>query len=111
MGSDAEKRDAKSRGLLEVMRVRMRLAHMSLFTEKNYIRWVRQFIRFHRGRHPREMGAKEITMFLSYLAADRNVSAATQNQALNALADRTIPPPVSARRSEIISASGLLALL
>lgn len=29
------------------MRERMRLAHMSIFTEKNYIYWVRKFIVFH----------------------------------------------------------------
>lgn len=58
---------------------------MSLFTEKNYIQWVKQFINFHSGIHPREMGPKEITEFLSHLAIDKNVSASTQNQAPNAL--------------------------
>lgn len=67
------------------MRERMRVAHMSLFTEKNYIRWVRRYIHYHRGRHPREMGATEITEFLSYLATKKQVAASTQNQALNAL--------------------------
>lgn len=75
----------KPPGLLQVMRERMRVAHMSLFTEKNYLRWARRFIRYHRGRHPREMGAAEITEFLSHLATKKQVSAATQNQALNAL--------------------------
>lgn len=75
----------KPPGLLQVMRQKMRLARMSLFTEKNYIRWVRRFIAFHRGKHPRQMGANEITEFLSHLAADKNVAASTQNQALNAL--------------------------
>ncbi|MCB0340526.1 MAG: phage integrase N-terminal SAM-like domain-containing protein [Bdellovibrionales bacterium] len=46
---------------------------------------VRRFIRYHRGRHPREMGAIEISAFLSELAMKKQVSAATQNQALNAL--------------------------
>ena len=36
-------------------------------------------------RHPREMGGAEVTAFLSHLAAERSVAAATQNQALNAL--------------------------
>ena len=31
------------------------------------------------------MGAKEITEFLSYLASEKKVSAATQNQALNSI--------------------------
>lgn len=58
---------------------------MSLFTEKNYILWVRQFIAFHQGKHPRTMGKEEITEYLTHLAVYQNVAASTQNQALNAL--------------------------
>ncbi len=36
-------------------------------------------------RHPEDMGEAEITRYLSYLATDKHVSAATQNQALSAL--------------------------
>jgi len=36
-------------------------------------------------RHPREMGARQVTEFLSYLASGRGVSASTQNQALSGL--------------------------
>jgi len=39
----------------------------------------------HGKRHPREMGAREIQAFLSWLAVERNVAASTQNQALCAL--------------------------
>ena len=38
-----------------------------------------------RWRHPREMGTAEVRGFLTHLAVERNVAAATQNQALNAL--------------------------
>lgn len=81
----SNRQQKRSPGLIQVMRERIQLAHMSLFTEKNYIRWVKRFIAYHRGRHPREMGAAEITQFLSYLATKLQVSASTQNQALNAL--------------------------
>ena len=47
--------------------------------------WAKQFILFHRKRHPQEMGAEEVRAFLSHLAVDRNVSASTQAQALNGL--------------------------
>lgn len=40
---------------------------------------------FHGKRHPGEMGAPEITRFLSWLAVEGNVAASTQNQALSAL--------------------------
>jgi len=63
----------------------MRLRHYSIRTEEAYVHWIRRFIRFSGGRHPREMGAQEIVAFLSHLAVDGNVAAATQNQALNAL--------------------------
>ena len=36
-------------------------------------------------RHPREMGAAEVTRHLSSLAVEGNVAASTQNQALSAL--------------------------
>ena len=36
-------------------------------------------------RHPREMGAAEVTQFLSMLANERRVSVSTQNQAPSAL--------------------------
>jgi len=47
--------------------------------------WVRRFIAFHGRRHPRQLGAPELTSFLSSLAVRGRVAAATQNQALAAL--------------------------
>ena len=35
-------------------------------------------------RHPETMGEAEVTAFLNYLAVERHVAAATQNQALSA---------------------------
>jgi len=58
---------------------------MSYYTEKSYIHWIRQFIRFHKRRHPKDMGEEAIEMFLSWLAIKREVSPSTQNQALNAI--------------------------
>jgi integron integrase len=71
--------------LLEVVREKIRLRHLSRATEKNYVTWIRRFVRFNQKRHPREMGEKEIEAFLSHLAIAQNVSPATQNQALNAI--------------------------
>ena len=63
----------------------MRTRHYSLRTEKAYMHWIKRFIFFHGKRHPREMGEIEIGQFLSALATESQVSASTQNQALNAL--------------------------
>jgi integron integrase len=76
---------APQRRLVDVMREAMRMRRMSLRTEKTYINWVRRYIRFHRGRHPRDLGASDLSDFLSHLASDRNVSPSTQNQALQAV--------------------------
>lgn len=71
--------------LLDRMRAALRTSHYSLRTEDAYVQWAKRYIIFHGKRHPSEMGAAEINEFLSSLAVDRNVSAATQNQALCAL--------------------------
>lgn len=71
--------------LLDQVRSVIRLLHYSVKTEKSYIYWIRFYIRFHKLRHPKEMGPVEITQFLSFLAQQRNVSPSTQNQALNAI--------------------------
>jgi integron integrase len=67
------------------LREALRLRHYSLKTEKVYIHWAKRYLYFHGMRHPEEMGGREVTDFLSYLARDRRVAASTQNQALAAL--------------------------
>ncbi|NNC77310.1 MAG: integron integrase [Woeseiaceae bacterium] len=62
-----------------------RLHHYSYRTEQTYKKWMRRFIIFHNKRHPKDMGADEISAFLNDLAVNRLVSASTQNQALSAL--------------------------
>ena len=71
--------------LLELVSIAIRARHYSRRTEVSYKRWIKRFILFNGKRHPVEMGEKEVTAFLSYLAVKRNVSASTQNQALSAI--------------------------
>jgi site-specific recombinase XerD len=61
------------------------MRHYSYRTEKAYVHWIKRCIFFHNKRHPQEMAESEIAAFLSSLASADHVSAATQNQALNAL--------------------------
>ena len=84
----------------------MRFRHYSHRTESAYWCWIRGFILFCRDHphltsalsplsegaervkrwpHPRDLGAAEVQAYLSHLATERQVAAATQNQALNAL--------------------------
>lgn len=71
--------------LLDQVRDVIRKRHYSIRTEQAYIDWIRRFILFNKKRHPKDMGEKEISQFISHLATDRNVAASTQNQALNAI--------------------------
>ena len=71
--------------LLDRVREAAALRHFSDRTTRAYAGWIVRFIRFHGRRHPRELGAAEITAFLNHLALERRVVATTQNQALSAL--------------------------
>ena len=84
-GPAAAAHNPASPRLIERLREAIRSRHYSRRTEKTYWYWIRFFIRFHQMRHPAEMGGAEVTAFLSWLATERNVAAATQNQALSAL--------------------------
>jgi hypothetical protein len=72
--------------LLDQVKQVMRLKHYALRTEECYTQWIKRFILFHGKRHPRDMGAAELELFLTDLAVNAHVSASTQNQALNAIA-------------------------
>ncbi len=63
----------------------MRLRHLSYCTEQSYCSVIKQYICYHDKRHPAEMGAEEVTAFLTHLARDRHVSTSTQHVALCAL--------------------------
>src|SRR5262245_9257123 len=71
--------------LLDRVRDAIRTRHYSRRTEKLYVHWIRRYIFFHGKRHPAEMGAAEVTAFLTSLAVRDRVAASTQNQALSAL--------------------------
>ena len=125
----AEGSDKREKRLVERLREAIRSRHYSRRTEKTYWYWVRYFIFFHGKRHPTAMGAAEVTAFLSWLATERNVAAATQNQALSALvflykrvlnhalggridavrADKKLNVPVVMTRDEVAAVLSLLA--
>jgi integron integrase len=70
---------------MQRVRATLRARHYSHLTEKAYTGWIRRYILFHGKRHPLEMGAAEISAFLSDLALRHKVSSPTQTQALSAL--------------------------
>jgi site-specific recombinase XerD len=70
---------------MEQVRAEIRARHYSRRTEDAYIHWIRRFIVFDGRRHPRELGAPEVSAFLIWLAVEQHVAASTQNQALSAV--------------------------
>jgi integron integrase len=71
--------------LLDQVRGKIRLKHYSIRTEQAYVDWIKRFILHFDKRHPREMGAEEVEVFLTHLAVAGKVAASTQNQAKSAL--------------------------
>ncbi|MEE9167463.1 MAG: integron integrase [Candidatus Neomarinimicrobiota bacterium] len=72
--------------LMDQIRQVMRYHHYAYRTERTYCDWIVRYVKFHGSKkHPREMGKHQIEAFLSHLAVNRNVSASTQRQALNAI--------------------------
>ena len=51
--------------LLDRVRQALQTLHRSRRTQKAYVGWIRRYILFHGKRHPTEMGAKEVTQFLT----------------------------------------------
>lgn len=49
----------------------------SIRTEQACLPWAKPFVLFHGKRQPKETGGAEILAFLSHLAVQRNVAAAT----------------------------------
>lgn len=67
--------------MLAQVRQAIRARHFSRRTEQSYVGWVRRFVRYHGLRHPADLGERDVSRFLSSLAAEHGVAAATQNQA------------------------------
>ena len=66
--------------LLDQVRAVIRKKHYSNRTEQAYVTWIKRFILFHGKRHPKDMGEKEISQYISHLATDRKVAASIQNE-------------------------------
>lgn len=71
--------------LLDRVREATRVRHFSIRTEQAYVDWVTRYILFHNKRHPKDMGAAEVSEFLTHLAVERQLAASSQNQALAAI--------------------------
>ena len=83
--------------LLDRVREAIRTRHYSRRTEVAYVTWIRRYIGFHHLAHPSALGAADISVFLTWLATKRHVTASTQTQALATLLflyERVLEVPV-----------------
>lgn len=69
----------------EMMKRMLRLKQLAYSTEQSYILWLRGFYKFVRPLTPADLDDGHLKSYLSYLATERRVAKATQNQAFNAL--------------------------
>lgn len=71
---------------IERFKNEMRFRHYSFRTEKSYLAWLERYFSFHNCKWLVEISKPaRIREYLDYLATVRQVSASTQNQALNSL--------------------------
>ena len=63
--------------LLQAVQHNPRLRQASPRTEEAFLGWIRRYVRFHRRRHPRELGVVEIRAFLTHLAVEGRMASAT----------------------------------
>ncbi len=72
--------------LMDQVREVLRYHQYAYRTEQSYCQWILRYLHFHGGQtHPRLLNSKKVEQFLTHLVVNRNVSASTQRQALNAL--------------------------
>ncbi len=77
--------DPTEPAVLQLMRKELRLRHKAAATERAYVGWVKRFMEHCRSPDLEQFGEPQIKSFLTHLAVDANVSAATQNQAKSSL--------------------------
>lgn len=77
----------KKKKILDEVRDVLRAGHYSRNTEKAYCDWIKRYILFHKMKSRADLacGEEKIGRFLDNLVIEKNISVATQKQALNAL--------------------------
>ena len=62
------------RKFMDEVRFAMRAAQLSDRTEQSYCAVIRPLILFHGRRHPAELGATEVALYLTALAEEQHIS-------------------------------------
>ena len=68
------------------LRSHIRQQRLAASTERNYVGWIKRFIKYHQYLHPEKMSKHHVEQFLHHLVVVEQVTINTQKSALNALA-------------------------
>ena len=71
--------------LMDELQRALRVQGYALKTERQYLSWIRRYVRHYLPRHPRETGGDGVREYVTYLAVEKHVSPTTQGQCLAAL--------------------------
>ena len=72
--------------IMQQLQQNMHMRGYSIRTEKTYLYWIRDYIRFHNRQHTMNLTSDHVVQFSSYLSNSRDVAFNTQKSALNAFA-------------------------
>ncbi len=76
---------AKPAGFLDQLRVFIRSNGLAYTTEKTYVLWVRNFIKYSKYKSAKDFKLADVEVYLNHLAQQRFCSPNTQATVLNAL--------------------------
>ena len=71
--------------LMEEIQDALRVQGFALNSEKQYMNWIRRYVRYFLPKHPRETGTDGVREYVTSLAVEGNIAPSTQNQCLAAL--------------------------
>ena len=71
--------------LMEEIQNALRVQGYALKTERQYMNWIRRYVRHYLPKHPGETGVEGVREYLTFLAVEKNISPSTQTQCLAAL--------------------------
>jgi integrase len=71
--------------LMDEIKNSLRTQGYAYKTEKQYLNWIRRYVRYFLPKHPRETGVEGVREFTTHLAVDEDISPSTQTQCLAAL--------------------------
>lgn len=71
--------------LMDEIQQALRTQGYALKTERQYINWIRRYVKHYLPKHPRETGGDGVRKFVTHLVVDTHISPTTQGQCLAAL--------------------------